>query len=770
MNASLPSSTSGPMRPPAGARRWILGGRVQAVGFRPFVYRLALRHGLSGWVRNQAGQVEILAQGANSALDAFAKELLSAAPPLARPEMLLSEDTEPATHAGFAIIDSAAGMGEGIHVPPDYFACDDCLRELRDRGNRRFRYPFINCTQCGPRYTLIRRLPYDRPNTTMAGFALCDDCLREYQNPADRRFHAEPLACPVCGPVLEFTVPGGATVDGTEAALAAAIAALNAGRILAIKGVGGYHLMCDARDAAAVARLRMRKPRPHKPLAVMFPMRGADGLAAVRAAVMVDEVAARLLFDPMRPIVLCEKRADGALCRDIAPGLKDIGVMLPYSPLHHILLEEFSAPLVATSANRSGEPVMTERHDVENHLGSVADGFLHHDRPIERPADDAVYRVIAGRARPLRLGRGGAPLERRLPFRLAEPLLAVGGHMKNTVTLAWADRVVISPHIGDLESPRGRAVFEQVIHDLQALYQIDAQAIVCDAHPGYGSTRWATRSGMPVAKVYHHQAHAAALAGEFPEVAHWLTFTWDGVGYGEDGTLWGGEALLGHPGEWRRVASLRPFHLPGGESAGREPWRSAAALCWEAGVPWNACPEDPENMTLLHQAWQQRINSPSSSAAGRLFDAAASLTGLLHRASFEGQGPMYLEAACARHAKAIALPLLRQLNGLWESDWSPLLPCLLDATRPLAERAADFHASLAEALRQQVLILRLEHAFNAVGLTGGVFQNRILTERITALLQDDGFTVYLAQAVPCNDAGISFGQIVERHAQLTKRR
>ncbi len=353
MNASPPSSASCPMPPPT-ARHWILGGRVQAVGFRPFVYRLALRHRLSGWVINQAGQVEILAQGANAALDAFGTELISAAPPLARPEILVAEGVEPEAFRGFAIVDSAPGVGEGIHVPPDYFACDECLRELHDRGNRRYRYPFINCTQCGPRYTLIRRLPYDRPNTTMAGFALCDDCLREYQDPGDRRFHAEPLACPVCGPALEFTVPGGAAVGVTASALSACIAALNAGRILAIKGIGGYHLVCDARDAAAIARLRMRKPRPHKPLAVMFPMRGADGLAAVREAVAVDDVAAHLLLDPMRPIVLCEKRPDGTLCPDIAPGLKDIGVMLPYSPLHHILLEEFSAPVVATSANRSG--------------------------------------------------------------------------------------------------------------------------------------------------------------------------------------------------------------------------------------------------------------------------------------------------------------------------------------------------------------------------------------------------------------------------------
>ena len=741
----------------------VVSGIVQGVGFRPFVHGLASRLGLSGFVRNQSGVVLIEVEGETASLDSFLVNLSTTPPPLARVRDVSWERRTPCGDSLFRIEHSAADRASQVFVSPDVATCQECLSELLEPADRRYRYPFINCTQCGPRYTLIRNLPYDRANTTMAGFALCDACRHEYHDPRDRRFHAEPIACPACGPTVEFRVPGAPVVSDMQAALAAGVAALRSGRIVAVKGVGGYHLMCDALNATVVRRLRLHKPRPHKPFAVMFPLRGRDGLDAVREAVTLDDESARWLRSPMRPIVLCRKKTASPLGMEVAPGLNEIGVMLPYSPLHHILLADLDAPVVATSANVGGEPVLTERALLEERLGQVVDAGLHHNRPIERPADDAVYRVIAQRPRPLRLGRGGAPLERRLPLRLERPLLAVGGHAKNTVAIAWEDRVVISPHIGDLGSPRSLAVFERTVADLQALYRVEASAVVCDAHPGYGSTRWAKRCGLPLAEIYHHHAHASALAGEFPEAGTWLTFTWDGAGYGEDGTLWGGEALLGRPGAWRRVVRLRPFHLPGGEHAARQPWRSAVALCWETGNAWDAC---PEGTTLLFAAWQRLLNSPMTTAAGRLFDAAASFTGLLHHASFEGQGPMYLEAACAASAEIVVLPLQRTAQGLWECDWEPLVPYLIDATLPVAQRAAGFHASLAHSLAQQAHTLRLEHRIDAVGLTGGVFQNRVLTEHACALLQDDGFTVYLARDIPCNDAGISFGQIVERQAQL----
>jgi hydrogenase maturation protein HypF len=740
------------------ARHIVLGGRVQGVGFRPFVYRLAHAHGVAGWVKNLTGQVEIFAQSRADALDRFAHALVDAAPPLSRPEILSARAAPLANVSGFTILASESVARPEIHVPPDYFACDDCVRELNDPTDRRYRYPFINCTQCGPRYTLIGKLPYDRPNTTMAGFALCPACRAEYANPLDRRFHAEPVACAACGPQLEWRDRSqGKSVEG-EAALTACVGALRAGRIVAVKGIGGYHLMCDARGDAAVAALRERKPRPHKPLAIMLPVRGANGLDAVRAVAVPDAGHERLLCDPMRPIVLVPKRPDAMLSKEVAPGLNEIGVFLPYSPLHHLLLDAFDGPLVATSANVSGEPVLTDNREVETRLAHVADAFLHHNRPIARPADDPVFRVIAGAPRPLRLGRGVAPLEIALPFRLPQPLLAVGGHMKNTIALAWGTRAVVSPHIGDLDAPRSLAVFEQVIDDLQMLYGVRAARIVHDAHPGYSSTRYARRAGLPASAVFHHHAHASALAGEYPRVARWLVFAWDGVGYGEDGTLWGGEALLGSPGQWRRVASMRPFHIPGGERAGREPWRSALALCWEAGIAWGACPTDAQ---LLRQAWDKRINAPRSSAVGRLFDAAAALTGLNLHSSFEGQGPMLLEAAAGDRSETVKLPLGPDPHGVWRSDWAPLLAKVIDTRQPVNERAAMFHASLAQALLDQAQRLRNEHGDFAVGLSGGVFQNRVLTGRVIELLRSHGFDVRFGEQIPCNDAGISFGQLVE---------
>jgi hydrogenase maturation protein HypF len=753
------------------ARRWLMGGRVQGVGYRAFVFNLAQRLNLSGVVQNLTGEVLIEAQGEPAALDAFAATLISAAPPLARPQVISCQLIQLRELDGFEILLSAVASQANIHIPPDYFLCGDCRREMLDPRDARYRYPFINCTQCGPRYTLITRMPYDRPNTTMAEFPLCPRCRAEYEDPHNRRFHAQPLACPVCGPQLSF-VAARERAEG-DAALAACVAALRRGEIVAVKGIGGYHLMCDALNQSSIARLRASKHRPHKPLALMFPWQGVDGLQRVRAELQLDAVTQAALCDAARPIVLIPRRADSTLPDSIAPGLREVGAMLPYSPLHHLLLESFGQPLVATSGNVSGEPVLTDNAEAEARLGKVAQAFLHHNRPIARPADDSVLRVIAGQPRLLRAGRGIAPLEFDLPFSLPQPLLAVGGHMKNSIALAWGKRAVISPHIGDLGSPRSLAVFEQVIAELCSLYQVSPQLIVCDAHLGYTSSKWAAKHGLPTLRVLHHHAHASALAGEFckvvnwPEASNWLVFTWDGVGYGADGTLWGGEALLGKPGAWRRSATLRPFHLPGGERAGREPWRSAAALCWEAGHDWSRADSDSDS-ALLHQAWQRRINAPASSAAGRLFDAAASLLGLVQESSFEGQGPMWLEAASSKTNEHVTMPLRQRDDGVLESDWAPLLGMLCDENISVAQRGGIFHATLAHAALQQARQLRERHGEFSVGLSGGVFQNRLLTEQLIALLEADGFTVCLARHAPYNDGGISYGQLVEAAAKLCR--
>ena len=744
------------------ARRIRLRGHVQGVGFRPFVYRLALEHGIVGHVQNQLGEVEVLAVGDAGDVDTFMRNLVDRSPPLSSPTIAEVETVSSALADTFEIINSLASADAQVFVPPDYFMCDDCKRELQDPSDRRHAYPFINCTQCGPRYTLIEALPYDRPNTSMARFPLCPDCESEYRDPANRRFHAEPVACANCGPQLSFEEQNCDSLEETEEALGRAVEKIRAGHIVAVKGIGGYHLVCDARCKSAVARLRERKRRPDKPLAVMFPVAGSDGLDSVRDFVALTPGEAAMVSGPIRPIVLATRRADCGLAKNVAPGLDEIGVFLPYSPLHQLLLDAFDGPVVATSGNISGEPVLIDNEDAATRLRPVADAFLQHNRPIVRPADDPVYRRIAGAVRPLRIGRGCAPRELNIPWSQPEPVLAVGGHMKGTVALSWGRRVVVSPHIGEMDSPRSLDVFEQVASDLQGLYGVSAKRIVCDAHPGYTTHRWAHRQKLPVETVWHHDAHASAVTAELGLQGNWLVFAWDGVGLGRDGTLWGGEALLGRPGDWRRFASLRTFRLPGGDKAGREPWRSAAALHWECARDWKAT-SDADGVAKA--AWDTDLNCPKTSAAGRLFDAAAAMVCDLPVASFEAQGPMMLEALCSMPVDAIELPLIDCGDGVLRTNWEPMLDMLGDASMEPELRAETFHASVANAILRQAEAARAQHEFAQVGLCGGVFQNRFLAEQTMTLLRKAGFDVYLPRLLPGNDASLSYGQAAELAAR-----
>lgn len=801
------------------AREVVLSGKVQGVGFRPFVYRLAIENHLVGWVRNCVGTVEVHIEGNSQNINNFLKQLFDKKPSLAQPTIVSDHQANVADYEQFTILQSYQQGDVDVRVPTDLFLCDDCLAEFNDPTDRRYRYPFINCTQCGPRYTIIRTLPYDRSNTTMAEFDLCPSCLAEYENPNDRRFHAEPIACPDCGPTLSLhintqldsrkkIVPVSSNVvsiDGSiinhtaavdnacddvvindnETVLKFAVDALHNGKVIAVKGIGGYHLVCDATNSQAITRLRKNKSRLDKPLAVMFPAPVDAPFKYVEQAVTLSDSDKTFLLSPARPILLAKKlpvntNAENLIATDviaadiiaadvIAPGLNEVGVMLPYSPLHHLLLNKFAAPLVATSANISGEPVLIDNQQVELRLGHIADAYLHHNREIERPADDPVYRMIAAKPRPIRLGRGTAPLEISLPFELEHPILAVGAHMKNTFTLAWNNRAVISPHIGEMGSIRSLEVFENTINDLEELYQTDISAIVCDAHPGYTTTRWAMKQGLPVHKVFHHHAHASAA---YYECQHenmsnqdMMVFTWDGVGYGEDGTLWGGETFVGKPAQWQRVATMRPFYLPGAEKAGRQPWRSAAALCWEVGQPYT---KSTEKIFLLYQAWLRKINTPQTTSVGRLFDAAAALTDVCSNASFEGQGPMLFEALSEniadqihdRKSKHIKLQLEKQ-GDLLTTNWEPIVASLLDTTLSVTNRATVFHASLAHAILDQAKTIRDKYAVNSVSFSGGVFQNRVLTEAAIVLLRDNDFKVCLPELIPVNDANISFGQIIE---------
>ncbi|MDO8845076.1 carbamoyltransferase HypF [Methylicorpusculum sp.] len=739
-----------------------VSGRVQGVGFRPFISRLAHQLELSGWVKNRAGQVDIFVQGLPFSLIQFEQQLISSAPPLARPVIVQSLPERLANLSSFTILSSEEGAFDEIHVPPDYFTCDECLSEMRDPTERRYRYPFINCTQCGPRYTLIKRLPYDRINTSFAGFPLCEACLAEFNDPNDRRYHAQPLACPRCGPSLSFKQGQQIMAGDNDGALNLAVQALKSGLIVAVKGIGGYHLVCDAKSEEAVVQLRSRKHRPDKPFAVMLPWQGRDGAESLHEVAEPNAQELCLLTDPLRPIVLVDKHPGSTIAASVAPGLNQIGIMLPYSPLHHLLADDFGGPLIMTSANISGEPVLTESVDVEQRLSTIADAFLHHDRPIVRPADDSVFRMTAGKLRPVRIGRGFAPFEFTLPYAVDYPMLAVGGQLKNTVAIAFNNRLIMSPHIGDMDSLRSHVVFEQVIADMCRLYGVEIKTIVCDAHPDYRTSRWAAEQGLSLTRVYHHHAHASAVAGEWAVTKPMLVFTWDGAGLGADGSIWGGEGLLGQPGQWQRVCSFRPFRLVGGERAGHQPWRCALALLWATG-------ENRNNFSkahpLLFSAWQKQINSPLTSSVGRLFDAASALLDVVQEQSYQGQAAMMLETLSTDDLDMPPLRLYKSSDGICLADWEALIDILQDDRHSVQTRAGQFHASLAGTLLNQAQLIRNEHGVNKVGFSGGVFQNKRLLDQAVNLLVQHDFEVFIPERVPLNDAGLSFGQLIEATAQ-----
>lgn len=711
-------------------RRLRIRGVVQGVGLRPFVHRLATRHGLVGFVLNDGEGVVVEVEGPTPELDAFAAALREEAPPLAR-LVELTTQTVPATgERAFEIRESAPTGGVAL-VPPDVATCDDCLRELFDPADRRFRYPFVNCTSCGPRFTIVTGLPYDRPLTTMAGFPLCDDCRREYEDPADRRFHAEPIACPACGPRL--TVP-----------LEDAVATLRAGGIVAVKGLGGYHLACDATDGRAVARLRERKHREEKPLAVMCS--DPSGLA------LLDDAELELLRSPARPIVLVRRSADAPVADAVAPGSPWLGLMLPYTPLHHLLLEDAGRPLVMTSGNLTDEPVAIDDEDARRRLDAVADLVLAHDRRIHRRCEDSVVRARF----PVRRSRGLVPGALRLPVGAPEPLLAVGAQLKSTFTVARGDDAFTSPHLGDLD---GEASFRAFRADL-ALYLemlgVEPAAIACDLHPDYLSTRWAEAQGLPLVEVQHHHAHAASCLAEHGETGPALAIVLDGTGLGPDGTLWGGEVLRADLESFERIAWLEPVPLPGGEAAIREPWRTACSYLERAGrpVPWEAWATVRASLA---------VNAPLSSGAGRLFDAVSALLGVRERVSYEGQAAIELEHLAG---DVPARPYACRRDGpvIRGADLVAAAHDDLDAGRDRAEVAAAFHEGVADAFARACLEAGSE---DTVVVSGGTLQNLRLLDRLTARLEAGGVRVLAHRLVPPNDGGVSVGQAAVAAARMS---
>ena len=747
--------------------RVVIRGAVQGVGFRPFVYRLAGEMDLPGWVSNSPQGVFLEVEGAPDTLRAFLLRLEQERPPRSSIQSLEYSFLPLIGFQGFAIRPSDASGERTTLVLPDIATCADCLREIFDPADRRYLYPFTNCTNCGPRFSIIQALPYDRSNTTMSRFVMCEACRQEYEDPTNRRFHAQPNACPACGPHLELWSPEGTTISAGHDALLGAAEAIRRGRIVAVKGLGGFHLMVSADNEAAVLRLRERKHREGKPLAIMAPYIGL-----VKAYCEVSSLEERLLLSPETPIVLLRRRTGPGADTDgiapgVAPGNPDLGVMLPYTPLHHVLLKEIGAPVVATSGNLSDEPISTDERDALARLRGIADLFLVHDRPIARHVDDSVARVLLGRELVLRRARGYAPLPVRVG-RPLRPMLAVGAHLKNAVAVAVRSDVFISQHIGDLETTQAFEAFRRVCADLLRLYDLAPAAVACDAHPDYLSSRHAASMGLPLVHVQHHYAHVLSCMAENEIEAPVLGVSWDGTGYGLDRTVWGGEFLRITEAGFERAAHLRPFRLPGGERAIKEPRRTAIGVLdemWGAGwLDRDDLPPvrsfEPQERRLLAQALARRINAPVTSSAGRLFDAVAALLGLRLTTRFEGQAAMEMEWAIADLKTDASYPFrIEPKESILVLDWQPLIEALLADLAggvPCSAMAARFHNTLVEA----IVALAERIGEPRVALSGGCFQNRYLTERAVRRLTAAGFSPYWHQRVPPNDGGIALGQIM----------
>jgi hydrogenase maturation protein HypF len=749
-------------------------GAVQGVGFRPFVYRLATELHLTGWVLNSSQGVFAEVEGEASAVEQFLLRMEQEKPPRSFIQSLEYSFLDPLGFSSFEIRASLADGERSALILPDIATCPDCLADINDPANRRYRYPFTNCTNCGPRFTILHALPYDRPNTAMREFTMCEQCREEYENPSDRRFHAQPNACPVCGPHVELWDGAGTPLALRNDALEQAASSLRDGLIVAVKGLGGFHLMVDARNQDSVLRLRQRKHREEKPLALMMPT-----LEYARDLCDISPLEERLLRSPEAPIVLLNRKGRTGIdslraevAEAVAPENPYLGIMLPYTPLHHTLTTAAGFPLVATSGNMTDEPICTDEHEAVERLRGIADLFLVHNRPIVRYVDDSVVRVMMGRELVMRRARGYAPLPVSIPSRVADAI-AVGAHLKNTVAVSNGQNIFVSQHVGDLDTPQSLESFRRTLHDLRSLFDVRPERIVADLHPDYLSTQEAEASGLPVAHVQHHHAHIASCMAENHLDGIVLGVAWDGSGLGADGTIWGGEFLRCTPATYHRVASLRTFPLPGGERAIKEPRRSALGLLHELlgdaifddrSLPPVAAFSQAE-LTTLRQMLAKRINSPLTSSAGRLFDAVASIIGLRQQMSFEGQAAMELEFAAASAApteESYDAAGVRPAPGEGEShlivDWAPLIMQITSDVGnrvPTAVIAAKFHNTLAEIIVQVARHI----GERRVVLSGGCFQNRYLTERTVRRLEQEGYRPYWHQRVPPNDGGIALGQL-----------
>ena len=766
----------GPAIPATVARRVCISGLVQGVGFRPFVHRVAMRHHLAGWVLNGSGSVVIHVEGEAARIEQFVEDVRLDAPVLTRIETVATEWVAPEGLAGFEVRASAM-TGEGrLPVSPDVALCEPCARELADPGNRRFRYPFITCTDCGPRFTIIESMPYDRERTTMRAFTQCPACSEEYESPGSRRYHSETNSCADCGPRLWFEAAGApnAIADG-DVALARVASLLSSGGIVAIRGLGGFHLAVDATNQDAVARLRKRKHREAKPFAVMVAT-----LDDARRLVELTPRETQLLGSAASPIVTCRRRAivPGTplpLAPDVAPGLAHLGIMLAYTPLHRLLLEAVDVPLVMTSGNRGEEPIATSVDEARERLRDIADAFLFHDREIVARYDDSVVRVVDNEPVFLRRARGYAPMPVDLPIEAPRPLLAVGPHLKNTFTLMVGRRAYVSQHIGDLENVETLQHFRAARERFETLFRVRPDVVACDLHPGYLSTRIASESGLEMIPVQHHHAHIAAVLAEHGHTGPVIGVAYDGTGYGDDGNIWGGEILYADLAGYRRLSHVRYAPLPGGDLAARAPWRSA--LGWlsldRTTAPGFSLPRgavDARERAIVARQLVRRINAPLASSMGRLFDAAASIIGLRQTSQYEGQAAMELEAL-ASNRRGAALPYgLTRIDGGWELDPLPLLAVLGAQARSGCDRAvmaASFHETIVAATVDLVCRASRTTGCGTVALGGGCFQNARLLSTLRRALCGAGFKVLAPRQLSPNDGGVSIGQAAVAAAILS---
>ena len=743
----------------------VIRGAVQGVGFRPFVYRLAEELQLKGWVSNTSQGVFIEVEGDRETLNNFLCRLQFEKPPRSFIQSLEHSFLDPLHYTSFQINESSEAGERTTIILPDIATCPECMREVFDRANRRYLYPFTNCTNCGPRFSIIESLPYDRRNTSMKVFEMCPECRREYDNPSDRRFHAQPNACPKCGPYLELWDEHGTILAARDTALHMAVEALRIGRCVGVKGIGGFHLMVDAHSDDAVRRLRKRKHREEKPFALLFP-----GIESVKEACHVSEMEEHLLLSPESPIVLLTQREQTTIAPSVAPDNPYLGVMLPYSPLHYILMKEMNAPLVATSGNLSDEPICVDEHEAVHRLQGVADLFLVHNRPIVRHVDDSIVRIAMDRELVLRRARGYAPLPIPIREEGKRTIVAVGAHLKNTIAMNAGNNVFISQHIGDLETAESYGAFIRVMADFQSLFQKKPDDIVCDVHPDYLSTKYARHHYSRVHAVQHHYAHVAACMMENELDGKLLGVSWDGTGYGLDGTIWGGEFLQTTETSFERVAAFRTFRLPGGDLAIREPRRAALGLLLEAvgEAVYDYSDISPmkefeeREIAVIRQMLEKKIHSPLTSSVGRLFDAVASIAGVRQVVRHEGQAAMELEFALPKspiddcyNVSIIESP---KPQPRWIVDWSSMVAQLLDDVRykiPLTTVTSKFHNMLVES----IIEVAERIGENRIVLTGGCFQNKYLLEKTIVRLREEGYMPYWHQRIPPNDGGISSGQI-----------